>query len=384
VRNVLTTRTQQLGCTVLQMTATRPRILPAAREVLDPPARHFEGLSRTTIVPKPEIETMEDLQGFCGELIGSGSSLLVVLNTIGDAVELYRELRKLPGLSPYREGKIVRGSGDVSRSRPIVHLSTNLTPWQRASRVRMLRESIRRGNKPVVVSTQVVEAGVDLDFDVAVRDQGPLDSIIQVAGRCNRTGSNTDGGVVYVVYLQRERGESPATMVYGKVLPQLSRLVLDGPLKEPEIYDKIQGYFSSFDDDLSDDLSEEFLEAMGELRFDRGNREPTVGQYRHIQNMPEQESILVEINEKARAAVARLTQLYETGGDRHAFREAYRELGLFVVTLSAHRANKNPPVEHAIIPDHRYVPYAEVHADQPRYYDMETGFKWDDLGAAIL
>lgn len=384
VRNVLTTLTQQLGCTVLQMTATRPRILPAAQEILDRPERHFKGLSRTTIIPKPEVETIEDLQEFCGELIDSGSSLLVVLNTIGDAVELYRELREMPGLSPYQEGKRSRSNEDGSPSRPIVHLSTNLTPWQRASRVRMLHECMRDGAKPVVISTQVVEAGVDLDFDLAVRDQGPLDSIIQVAGRCNRTGTNSEGGVVYVVSLKRERGDSPATMVYGKVLPQLSRRVLDGPLEESEIYDKIQDYFSFFDDDLSDDFSEEFLRAMSELRFGRGNLEPTVGQYRHIQQEPEQESILVEVNEKAQTAVANLKQLYEKGGDRHAFREAYREIGPFTVNLSAHRAKKNPPDWHETIPEYRYIPHAEVHGEYPRYYDMETGFKWDDLGIAIL
>ena len=384
VRNVLTTLTQQLGCTVLQMTATRPRILPAAKEILDRPESHFEGLSRTTIAPKPEIETIEDLQEFCRKLIDSGSSLLVVLNTIGDAVELYRELRELPGLSPYQEGKRLRRNEDDSPSRPIVHLSTNLTPWQRARRVRMLRRYMKLGGKPVVISTQVVEAGVDLDFDLAVRDQGPLDSIIQVAGRCNRTGSNMEGGIVYVVSLQRERGDSPATMVYGKVLPQLSRRVLDGPLQEPEIYDKIQEYFSSFDEDLSDDFSEEFLRAMSELRFGRGTLEPTVGQYRHIQQAPEQESILVEINEKAQAAVTRLAHLYEKGGDRHAFREAYREIGPFVVAVSAHRANKNPPVWHEVIPEYRYIPHAEVHGERSQYYDIETGFKWDDLGIAIL
>lgn len=384
VRNVLTTLTQQLGCTVLQMTATRPRILPAAQEILDRPERHFEGLSRTTIIPKPEVETMEDLQEFCGELIESGSSLLVVLNTIGDAVELYRELREMPGLSPYQEGERPRRNEGDSPSRPIVHLSTNLTPWQRARRVRMLRRYMKLGGKPVVISTQVVEAGVDLDFDLAVRDQGPLDSIIQVAGRCNRTGTNSEGGVVYVVSLKRERGDSPATMVYGKVLPQLSRRVLDGPLEEPEIYAKIQDYFSFFDDDLSDDFSEEFLRAMSELRFGRGNLEPTVGQYRHIQQEREQESILVEVNEKAQAAVARLKQLYEKGGDRHAFRETYREIGPFTVNLSAHRAKKNPPDWHEVIPEYRYIPHAEVYGEYPRYYDMETGFKWDDLGVAIL
>lgn len=384
VRNVLTTLTQQLGCTVLQMTATRPRILPAAREILDRPERHFEGLSRTTIVPKPEIEGMGDLERFCEQLIDSNSSLLVVLNTISDAVELYRGLRKLPDLAPYREDERDRENENGSPSRAIVHLSTNLTPWQRATRVRMLRECMRNGDKPVVISTQVVEAGVDLDFDLAVRDQGPLDSVIQVAGRCNRTGSNTEGGIVYIVYLQRERGESPATMVYGKVLPRLSRRVLDEPLKEPEVYDKIRSYFSSFDNNLNEQLSKEFLEAMRELRFGRGKLEPTVGQYRHIQQAPEQDSILVEINEKARATVARLTQLYEKGGDRHAFREAYRAIGPFVVAVSTHRANKNPPDWHDTIPDHRYIPHAEVYAGKPRYYDMESGFKWDDLGAAIL
>lgn len=384
VRNVLTTLTQQLGCTVLQMTATRPRILPAAQEILDRPERHFEGLSRTTIIPKPEVETMEDLQEFCGELIDSGSSLLVVLNTIGDAVELYRELREMPGLSPYQEGKRSRRNEGNSPSRPIVHLSTNLTPWQRASRVRMLHECMQDGDKPVVISTQVVEAGVDLDFDLAVRDQGPLDSIIQVAGRCNRTGTNSEGGVVYVVSLKRDRGDSPATMVYGKVLPQLSRRVLDGPLEEPEVYAKIQDYFSFFDDDLSDDFSKEFLKAMSELRFGRGKLEPTVGQYRHIQQESEQESILVEVNEKAQAAVASLKQLYEKGGNRHAFREAYRDIGPFTVNLSAHRAKKNPPDWHEVIPEHRYIPHAEVYGEYPRYYDMETGFKWDNLGIAIL
>ncbi len=217
VEYTLNTLTEQLGCTVLQMTATRPHILPSARELLDHPEKHFEGLSRTTIIPRPDIRTTEDLESFCEELIEDDSSLLVVLNTIGDAVNLYRRLRELPGLIPYRENMPRDGRGD----RPLVHLSTNLTPWQRARRVRMLRRYMKLGGRPIVISTQVIEAGVDLDFDIVIRDRGPLDSIVQVAGRGNRAGRNETPRPVYIVYLERDQGSSPATLVYGNILPQI-------------------------------------------------------------------------------------------------------------------------------------------------------------------
>ncbi len=379
VEYALTTLTEQLGCTVLQMTATRPHILPGARELLDRPEKHFEGLSRTTIIPQPDVRTMEDLQEFCGGLIEGSSSLLIVLNTIGDAVSLYRKLRERPDLVPYREDMRRDGRG----GRPLVHLSTNLTPWQRASRVRMLRRYMKLGVKPIVISTQVVEAGVDLDFDVVVRDQGPLDSIIQVAGRCNRAGASEAAQSVYIVYLEREQSHPPATLVYGNILPQMSREVLHGPVEEGEMYDKIDEYFAAFPDRLSAQFSKDFVEAIKSLRFYEEREDRVVGKYQHIE-YKEQISILVGVNKHAENAIEQLAGLYEKGGDRHEFREAYRSIGPFVITPYAHRAEKNLPAEHGNIPDHRYIPNGDVRVDNPIYFDMETGFKWDDLGAAIL
>jgi CRISPR-associated endonuclease/helicase Cas3 len=381
VEYTLTTLSEQLGCTVLQMTATRPRILPGAHELLDPPEKNFEGLSRTTILPRPEVTAMEDLNGFCKELVEGGSPLLVVLNTIGDAVSLYRELRELPGLVPYREDT---GREECTSGRPLVHLSTNLTPWQRAHRVRMLHEWMGNGMDPVVVSTQVVEAGVDLDFGVVVRDRGPLDSIVQVAGRCNRSGASETARSVYVVSLERERGLSPAALVYGTILPQVSQEVLDGPVEEAGMYDKIDEYFGRFSDRLSARFSEDFVEAMKSLRFhERREDRVTVGEYQHIEHK-EQVSILVGVNELAEEAINHLSSLYKKGGSRHEFREAYKEISPFVVTPYARRAEKNLPAPHENIPEHRYVPSADPHSDTPAYFDMETGFKWEDLGAAIL
>lgn len=382
VEYTLTTLTEHLGCTVLQMTATRPRILPGARELLNHPEKHFEGLSRTTIIPKPDMRTLEDLQSFCGELIEEDSSLLVVLNTIGDAVNLYRELREPTGLIPYREGMRRDGRG----SRPLVHLSTNLTPWQRARRVRMLRRYMKLGGKPVVISTQVVEAGVDLDFDTVVRDQGPLDSIVQVAGRCNRAGASETPRSVYIVYLEREQGLPPATLVYGNILPQMSREVLSSPVAEAEMYGKIDEYFAAFPDRLSAQFSKDFVEAMKSLRFyEHRDDRVTVGQYQHIEHR-EQVSILVGVNERAERAIEHLVSLYVNGGNRHEFREAYRAIGPFVITPYTRRAEKNLPAEHGhpAMSDHRYISNGDVCAETPTYFDMETGFKWDDIGAAFL
>ncbi len=380
VEYTLNTLTEQLGCTVLQMTATRPHILPGAREILDRPEKHFEGLSRTTIIPRPDVRMLEDLESFCKELVEDDSSLLVVVNTIGDAVGLYRRLRDLPSLCPYWENMPRDGRGD----RPLVHLSTNLTPWQRARRVRMLRRYTKLGGRPIVISTQVIEAGVDLDFDVVVRDRGPLDSIVQVAGRGNRSGTYETPRPVYIVYLERDQGSPPVTLVYGNVLPQITHEVLDSPVEEADMYDKITEYFSLVSDRSSDQFSKDFVEAMKSLRFhEHRDDRVTVGKYQHIE-YKEQISILVGVNERAEHAIKRLASLYENGGNRHEFREAYRAIGPFVITPYTGRAEKNLPVEHDAIPDYRYIPNGDVYAETPTYFDMETGFKWDDLGAAIL
>lgn len=371
IGHVLTTLVDDLGCTVLQMTATRPHILPEARtsEILAAPEENFRGLFRTRIMPRPEITSIGELSAFAAELHDSNRSVLTIMNTISSSVELYRALRESIEAAPYRE------YGRECSGRPLVYLSTNLTPWQRAWRVRMLRRYMRRGGKPLVVSTQVVEAGVDLSFDTVVRDQGPLDSIVQVAGRCNRGGESVEPGPVYVVYLERDDGRSTAELVYGKVLPDLSRRVLSADTSEPQLYGKLDEYFGSLPERLSDDESTKYIAAIRALRFGRGVH-VTVSDYRHIKEL-ETEPILVEVNEEARDAITKLENLYMHGGGHHQFREAYREIGPFIITPSKKRVEDNPPAKHQRIPEHRYIPLEEMRAEKSTYYDLEIGFRWD-------
>jgi len=71
--------------------------------------------------------------------------------------------------------------------RPIP-LSSAMCPQHRLDLIQSIRQRLRENQPCRVVSTQLIEAGVDVDFPVVWRAMGPLDSIVQVAGRCNREG----------------------------------------------------------------------------------------------------------------------------------------------------------------------------------------------------
>lgn len=374
VRHVLTTLTEHLGCTVIQMTATRPRILRTANEILSAPERNFSGLSRTRILPHPEVSTLEQLAQFIEEIHTPERSLLVVLNTIKSSVELYGMMKARLGLNPYREyGK---DPGEAS----IFYLSTNITPWQRSRRVKLLGQCMSRGGKPLVISTQVIEAGVDLDFDEVVRDQGPLDSIVQVAGRCNRGGRKPEPGSVHVVFLEDDKGRGMAEMVYGRILLPISRQVLrTSSIEEPDLYARVEQYFAEVEDRKSDDFSIEFIRTIKEFEFHRWEGDnTTISRYRHIQEEGETKPVLVEINEEAVRTIERLERLYQQGkAGRSAFQEAYRATAPFTITPTSRRIEKNPPPKHPNIPEHSYITRTEVQSEHPAFYSPETGFKWE-------
>jgi CRISPR-associated endonuclease/helicase Cas3 len=99
---------------------------------------------------------------------------LCVVNTRDHASQLFDELT-------------ARGLGPGA----LFHLSTRMCAAHRLERIQDIRERLACGLPCTVVSTQLIEAGVDLDFPVAFRALGPLDSIVQTAGRVDREGKLT-------------------------------------------------------------------------------------------------------------------------------------------------------------------------------------------------
>lgn len=213
---------KEYGTFFILMTATQPEIakgIEIAPNVKMPRSRH----SYKIIEDKKKIEEIEEIIDFKG-------SGLMVFNTKKSAFAAYEKYRQ------QLEGEVF-------------FLSTWVIPMERKKKVKELKELENDGKPRSLVSTQVVEAGIDLDFEWVFRDFGPLDSIIQVAGRCNRNMKRESGKVV-IAELVNENGKSFASSVYGKVLLSKTKEVLSG-LKEfsesdiPEILSKYYKKVSS-------------------------------------------------------------------------------------------------------------------------------------------
>ena len=168
------------GATAVFMTATQPAFAAAGKalpygwnpvEISSEPEAMAEALRRTRIeLPaRDESVSWEDI----AQRLLSGSQSLCVVNTTKDARQLFQ---------------LVRARADDG----CFHLSSRLCPAHRREKLEAIRGRLRDGLPCRLVSTQLIEAGVDVDFPIAFRALGPLDSIIQTAGRCNREGRHAE------------------------------------------------------------------------------------------------------------------------------------------------------------------------------------------------
>ena len=121
-----------------------------------------------------------------------------------------------------------------------LHLSTFLCGRHRSRVIAEIKGRLRAGAECHVVSTQVVEAGVDLDFPMVLRAVGPLDSIIQAAGRCNREGKDPNGG--RVVIFQPAEAAQPPFGSYRKATAITASMRNESPL-DPDDLATVAEYF---------------------------------------------------------------------------------------------------------------------------------------------
>jgi CRISPR-associated endonuclease/helicase Cas3 len=150
------------------------------REIAPAPDALFRQLRRVSYHFHPTPFTWPDL----ADKLVSTPQVLCVVNLTRHARELWEELsRCLP-----------------KDERPI-HLSSAMCPAHRLALIRRIRQRLKSGLPCRVISTQLIEAGVDVDFPEVWRAMGPLDSIVQVAGRCNREGRRPAAESVVHVFI---------------------------------------------------------------------------------------------------------------------------------------------------------------------------------------
>jgi len=257
------------GVTVLLSTATQPSLpqLDPPKEIVPDIHNLYRRLRRTHVHFPRTLETRQTWEVIASRLTAH-RQVLCIVNTRKDCYELFK-------LMP--EGTI--------------HLSALMCGQHRAAVIRSIKERLSKGDPVRVISTQLVEAGVDIDFPVVFRALSGLDSIVQAAGRCNREGKlKVELGEVIVFVPPR-----PSPIGLLRKGEDRTREIHSLPDFDPQDPQWFTRYFDTFYDSVND-TGENFLKLLvspdtADLKFafrtagemfrliDEQDRQPVLVQY---------------------------------------------------------------------------------------------------------
>ena len=215
--------TRHYGATVVLSTATQPVLTKGAglhveealvepRELAPDPPRLYAALRRTQVTDAGPL----DDTALAGRIAGA-PQVLAIVNNRRHARRLFDMVADQPGAC---------------------HLSTTMTPQHRRHVLAGVRARLTGGLPVRLISTSLVEAGVDVDFPLVLRAAAGIDSIAQAAGRCNREGRLEDMGRV-IVFTPTSEDSAPPEEV--RQMAEIGAKILarhkDDPLSEKAVAD---------------------------------------------------------------------------------------------------------------------------------------------------
>ena len=360
---------EKLNTRILLMTATKPQVFELANrellqqdkhksgalELLPNYAEVFQLFKRTKIIPliASKIEDESEFISLFSNYWSSEKSCLMVCNKVNRSIAVFNQLKEL--------------LSETGCDNPLYYLSTNITPIQRMEIILKIKADIKDGLKPLLVSTQVVEAGVDLDFDLGFRDLGPIDSIVQVAGRINREGKKGELAPLYII----DFGD--CKQIYGDITDQQAKKALnsfDGEIEEPQYEQMVSRYFNQLANVKSFATSKSFYKAVWELNYNE------IGTFRLIEETNSTSSVYIELSE-----------------DAVEIREAYQSFSNGEMTVAEFDKNFKRKFHQHIVSVPFYVmkqtnlekmkPSESIYLvgfdELSTYYNMDTGFIRKDI-----
>lgn len=268
-------------------TATQPLIFKPEEEILElvPDYKSFfKVFNRTKLI----LKNFEKFDSFKQEVLeyiknNVDKDVLIVMNTKSVTKNMFLFLRENIDLA----------------DNEIYYLTTFITPFERKEIINRIRN--KSSNRKIIVSTQLIEAGVDISVDTIFRQLSPIDSIIQSAGRANRYNEKNCISEVFVCDI--DELSSLSSGIYGKDLMVKTRNVLKNysMIEEKDFLELIQKYYLEIRKQATN-TTQIILQAMKELDFDSVD-------WKLIEEQ-EYESIFVALNDDAKNIWKKFIQIY--------------------------------------------------------------------------
>ncbi len=268
------------NCYFILMSATQPLMFLPGKEIIEivpDYEKYFRYFNRTKLINRtnntiPFAAFIDEVSSYLSD--NETKDVLIILNTKKHSKQCFEELRNL----------IDREVEDI------YYLSTMITPYERKRIINLIKgKSVKR---KIIISTQLIEAGVDISVDTVFRAMAPVDAIIQASGRANRYNDKTDQGEVYLYEIEELR--KATSLVYGADLIQKTKNVLKGidTIEEESYLTLIQNYFKEVRKQSESHVSK-YLNGISLLNF------KDVGEFSLIEER-KAESLFLQLNIEAK------------------------------------------------------------------------------------
>ena len=266
----------------------------------------------------------------------------------------------------------------------LFHLSTNMCPKHRKKRINTLRRSLKRNLPVICVTTQLIEAGVDISFYCVVRAIAGLDNAAQAAGRCNRNGEK---GRICPVYIINFKNEQLGSLNEIKAAQRITRCIINSkkdllsPKTQNEYYQQL---FSDCSERLDYTVGEVTLldllslnksrwEIYKDAHWELAQAFKTAGRLFEVidQNT---EAVLVPYDKNAKDIIASLNNDPTPAEISRLIRKAQK------YTVSIYAGNKKALIENGAI----YVSNNGINILDKRFYNSEFGITTEGSQRELL
>lgn len=361
----------EYNCWIILMTATQPYIFKEneIKSLVDNVDYYFNKFDRVNYNFNLDSQNFEDFKKEFVDKISNDSKndYLVVLNTINSSKELYEFIKDYYSVMDYDIYlDDCNGICYIGDDIQLIYLSNNIIPKHRLEKINAIKESNRQS---IVISTQLIEAGVDIDVDIIYRDLAPLDSLVQTAGRCNRSG-NKEKGIVNVISLRNENGKSYSSFIYDSLLLNKTKEVLTSlnQISEKEFnLAAAKNYFKLiYNSGTQDDY---LIKIIENLRF------PEIpSNFKLIEEDIQKVDVFVVINSEAKLLFEKYNDIinnYEGFDRNNEFLKIKNKFYKYVISVDETKiGSANNLCNDEIF----YIGENDVF----RKYDLDTGFKPED------
>nr|MDO8082346.1 CRISPR-associated helicase Cas3' [Candidatus Freyarchaeota archaeon] len=355
IHDTLSLLAEKYNIWIIQMTATMPLIFnpESVTNLVENNEYYHSQLNRIKMeVNLEEKKLPEFRESLLQDILNNPEKdFLIILNTINSSKDVFDFLKhNLP-----------------QESAELFYLSSSVAPVERYPRIIKMkkRNDGEKRKQKIMVSTQVVEAGVDLSVDIVYRDLAPLDSLVQSAGRCNRNANQSIGTVKIINLVDEKTDREFHNYIYDRFLinKTVSALSKFHSLNEADIYNSMKQYYELVKNFMSEKEAKETLNNLYELNFSR------VSEFKLIEENGDNVDVFIELNSEAE----QLRQEFEkmnTLTDRKEHRKQWLQIkNRFYQYLISVRTKQPPSLpelgKHIFIVERKNL---------GEWYDEDTGF----------